>query len=49
MIAVICAVFFGSILGLIAVKTITKEKAEVSSVETLIQLKPQLKIKSGSD
>ncbi|MFJ8067951.1 hypothetical protein ACIQZD_03220 [Peribacillus sp. NPDC096447] len=34
MIAVICAVFFGSILGLIAVKTITKEKAEVSSVET---------------
>ncbi|WP_144526603.1 hypothetical protein [Peribacillus simplex] len=36
MIAVICAVFFGSILGLIAVKTITKEKAEVSSVETPI-------------
>ncbi|MGG4268036.1 hypothetical protein [Peribacillus simplex] len=36
MIAVMCAVFFGSILGLIAVKTITKEKAAVSSVGTSI-------------
>ncbi|MGE7766734.1 hypothetical protein [Peribacillus sp. NPDC096540] len=36
LIAVICAVFFGSILGLIAVKTITKEKAADSSVETSI-------------
>ncbi|KON70271.1 hypothetical protein AKG34_16925 [Peribacillus butanolivorans] len=36
LIAVICAVFFGSILGLIAVKTITKEKAADTSVETSI-------------
>ncbi|CAH0132409.1 Stage II sporulation protein B [Peribacillus sp. Bi96] len=36
LIAVICAVFFGSILGLIAVKTITREKAAVSSIETSI-------------
>ncbi|MBK5484191.1 hypothetical protein JFV29_20330 [Peribacillus sp. TH16] len=37
LIAVICAVFFGSILGLIAVKTITKEKAADTSVETSIK------------
>ncbi|MGE7759039.1 hypothetical protein [Peribacillus sp. NPDC097895] len=36
LIAIICAVFFGSILGLIAVKTITREKAAVSSIETSI-------------
>ncbi|MGE7601040.1 hypothetical protein ACQKL5_00925 [Peribacillus sp. NPDC097675] len=36
MIAVFCAILFGSVLGLIAVNTITKEKAADAPVETAI-------------
>ncbi|KWW15910.1 hypothetical protein AS888_07645 [Peribacillus simplex] len=48
LIAVICAVFFGSILGLIAVKTITREKAAVPSVETPISTKAPVEDKKAA-
>ncbi|WP_285765542.1 hypothetical protein [Peribacillus sp. SI8-4] len=48
LIAVICAVFFGSILGLIAVKTITREKAAVPSAETPISTKAPVEDKKAA-
>ncbi len=48
LIAVICAVFFGSILGLIAVKTITREKAAVPTLETPISTKAPVEDKKAA-
>ncbi|MFJ7828981.1 hypothetical protein ACQKL6_07465 [Peribacillus sp. NPDC097197] len=50
-IAVFCAILFGSVLGLIAVNTITKEKATDSPVETAITTtaSPVVKNDSGGE